>query len=102
MLKASPRARSCCEERSEHAFSLGIPYQRMTTTDSDLRVEYFKDGLYGRVYAVPSAHPELNWTPIGGYPHLGISSLRPCHHLSMTAICRMYDRNRGPLAPLLT
>ncbi len=56
---------------ADHAHALGIPYHRMTTTDSDLRVEYFKDGLYGRVYAVPSAHPDLNWTPIGGYPQLG-------------------------------
>ena len=24
-----------------------------------------------RVYSVPSAHPELNWTPLGGYPYLG-------------------------------
>src|ERR1700730_18058853 len=72
MLKASPRAKVVLPKgAAEHACSIGIPYDRMTTTDSDLRVEYFKGGLYGRVYAVPSAHPELDWTPLGGYPHLG-------------------------------
>lgn len=53
------------------ANSQGIAYPRMTTTDSDLRVEYWKDDLYGRVYAVPSAHPRLDHTPLGGYPYLG-------------------------------
>ena len=43
----------------------------MTTTDADLRIEYFKDNLYGRVYAIPSTHPKVDWTPDGGYPHLG-------------------------------
>jgi L-ascorbate metabolism protein UlaG (beta-lactamase superfamily) len=55
----------------ETAFAQGIPYARMTTTDSDLRVEYFKGNLYGRIYAVPSAHPRLDWTATGGYPYLG-------------------------------
>jgi L-ascorbate 6-phosphate lactonase len=53
------------------ANSIGIDYKKMTTTDADLRVEFFKDGEYARVYAVPSAHEELDWTPIGGYPYLG-------------------------------
>ena len=53
------------------ADAIGVEYRRMTTTDADLRVEYFKEGVYGRVYAVPSAHEELNWTPLGGYPYLG-------------------------------
>jgi L-ascorbate 6-phosphate lactonase len=56
---------------AEYARGLGIGFDRMTTTDSGLRVEYFKDSLYGRVYSVPSAHPKLDWTPIGGYPYLG-------------------------------
>ncbi|MGH9667345.1 MAG: MBL fold metallo-hydrolase [Bryobacteraceae bacterium] len=72
MLKASPRTKVVIpKSAAEHASSLGVPYERMTTTDSDLRIEYFKDGLYGRVYAVPSAHDGLEWTPIGGYPYLG-------------------------------
>ena len=53
------------------ANSAGIPFGRMTTTDADLRIEYFKDNLYGRVYAIPSARPELDWTADGGYPYLG-------------------------------
>jgi len=56
---------------ADAANAAGIPYNRMTTTDSGLRIEYFKDSLYGRVYAVPSAHPELDWTQAGGYPYLG-------------------------------
>ena len=56
---------------AEAANASGIAYHRMTTTDADLRVEYFKDNLYGRIYAVPSAHPGLDWTAAGGYPHLG-------------------------------
>src|SRR5579871_4017117 len=72
MLKASRRARVVLpKSTAEHADSIGIPYARMTTTDSGLRVEYFKGGLYGRVYSVPSAHPQLDWTPLGGYPYLG-------------------------------
>jgi L-ascorbate metabolism protein UlaG (beta-lactamase superfamily) len=56
---------------ADYAHASGIPYPRMTTTDSDLRVEYFKDNLYARIYAVPSAHPHLDSTPLGGYPYLG-------------------------------
>jgi L-ascorbate 6-phosphate lactonase len=72
ILKASSRARVVLpKSAADHAHAIGVPYDRMTTTDSDLRVEYFKGTLYGRVYSVPSAHPELDWTPQGGYPHLG-------------------------------
>ena len=52
---------------AEHAHSIGIHYDRMVTTDSSLRVEYMDD----RIYSVPSAHNELDWTPLGGYPYLG-------------------------------
>src|SRR5260370_16125651 len=38
----------------------------MVTTDSGLRVEYLDD----RIYSVPSAHNQLDWTPLGGYPYL--------------------------------
>ncbi len=55
----------------ERAHTAGVPYERMTTTDAGLRIEYFKDNLYARVYAVPSAHPHLDWTADGGYPYLG-------------------------------
>ena len=80
MLNASPRAKVVLPKSTAgHASSLGIPLDRMTTTDSDLRVEYFKNGQYGRVYAVPSAHPDLKWTPLGGYPYLGyLIRFGPC------------------------
>src|SRR5437868_12642679 len=55
---------------ADAANAAGIPYNRMTTTDAGLRVEYFKDNLYGRIYAVPSAHPELDHSA-AGYPYLG-------------------------------
>jgi L-ascorbate 6-phosphate lactonase len=68
MLAASPRAKLVIPKSVDgHAHSLGIPYSRMVTTDSGLRVEYLDD----RIYAVPSAHHQLDWTPQGGYPYLG-------------------------------
>ncbi|MGB6941338.1 MAG: MBL fold metallo-hydrolase, partial [Bryobacteraceae bacterium] len=52
MLQASPRAKVVLpKSTAEHAVSIGIPLHRMTTTDSDLRVEYFKNGPYGRIYS---------------------------------------------------
>lgn len=72
MLQASPRAKLVVPRRiQEQAHAAGIPYERITPTDSGLRIEYFKENLYGRIYAVPSAHPELQWSATGGYPYLG-------------------------------
>jgi L-ascorbate metabolism protein UlaG (beta-lactamase superfamily) len=72
MLEASKNAKLALpKSAAEWANQRGVPYDRMTTTDADLRIEYFKDSLYGRVYAVPSAHPGLDWTSGGGYPYLG-------------------------------
>jgi L-ascorbate 6-phosphate lactonase len=72
MLAASRRAKIVIpKSAASQANASGIPYDRMTTTDSGLRIEYFKDRLYGRVYAIPSAHPQLDWTADGGYPYLG-------------------------------
>jgi L-ascorbate metabolism protein UlaG (beta-lactamase superfamily) len=72
MLEQSRSARLVLPKKAaDTAHAAGIPYARMTTTDSGLRIEYFKDNLYGRVYAVPSAHPVLEWTQEGGYPYLG-------------------------------
>lgn len=72
ILKSSKIAKVALPKRAvETAHDAGVPYDRMTTTDSDLRIEYFKENLYGRVYAVPSAHPDLDWTQAGGYPYLG-------------------------------
>jgi L-ascorbate 6-phosphate lactonase len=68
MLQASRRAKVIIPKSvTEHAHSIGIGYDRMVTTDSSLRVEYLDD----RIYSVPSAHNELEWTPLGGYPYLG-------------------------------
>ena len=72
LLEASPRAKLVLpKSAAHHARSLGIGFPRMTTTDAGLRVEYFKNGDYTRIYAVPSAHTELEWTPLGGFPRLG-------------------------------
>ena len=72
MLQASKRAKLALPKSAAfQAHEAGIPFDRMTTTDAGLRIEYFKDNLYGRVYAAPSAHPQLDWTPGGGYPYLG-------------------------------
>jgi L-ascorbate 6-phosphate lactonase len=72
MLASSRQAKVVLpKSAAEKAHSAGVPYNRMTTTDAGLRIEYFKDNLYGRVYAVPSAHPALDWTADGGYPYLG-------------------------------
>src|SRR5258706_2556331 len=72
MLAASKRAKLVLpKSATELAHTAGIPYDRMTTTDADLRIECFKDSLYERVYAIPSAHPQLDRTADGGYPYLG-------------------------------
>ena len=68
ILHASRRAKLVLPmSAAAHAHELGIGYQRMVTTNADLRVEFLDD----RIYAVPSAHPSLDWTPLGGYPYLG-------------------------------
>lgn len=72
MLEASPRAKVVLPRSAqESAHASGIPYDRIVPTDNGLRIEYFKENLYGRIYAVPSAHPQLDWTAAGGYPYLG-------------------------------
>jgi L-ascorbate metabolism protein UlaG (beta-lactamase superfamily) len=72
ILSASPKAKVIIpKSAAESVHADGISYHRMTTTDADLRVEYFKNGVYGRVYSVPSSREGLHWTPLGGYPYLG-------------------------------
>jgi len=56
-----------------------------------LRVEFFKGGPYSRVYSVPSAHPGLDWTPIGGYPYLGYMMRFGEHTIYHAGDCRPYD-----------
>lgn len=77
-LEASAKAKVVLPKSvGDVAYASGIDYRRMSTTDAALRIEYFKDGEYGRIYAVPSARrndrgePQLDWTPIGGFPRLG-------------------------------
>jgi L-ascorbate 6-phosphate lactonase len=68
ILAASPRAKLVLPiAAADIAQAAGIPYSRMVTTNSDLRVEFLDD----RIYAVPSAHDKLDWTPLAGYPYLG-------------------------------
>jgi L-ascorbate metabolism protein UlaG (beta-lactamase superfamily) len=72
MLEASPNAKVVMPRGAQaQAHAAGIPYERMTTTDSGLRIEYFKGNLYSRIYAVPSAHPGLDKSASDGYPYLG-------------------------------
>lgn len=72
MIQASPRAKLVLPRSAqEHANASGIPYDRIVPTDNALRIEYFKENLYGRIYSVPSAHPKLDWTGSGGFPYLG-------------------------------
>lgn len=100
MLKASPRSRIIMPKSAAgHAFAIGIPYERMTTTDSDLRVEYFKSGLYARVYSVPSAHPTLEWTPLGGYPNLGYILRFGDVNLYHAGDCTLYEGIVNRLRP---
>jgi len=72
VLSASPHSKLVLpRSAAEHARGIGIDYSRMTTTDAGLRVEFFRNELYVRIYAAPSAHEALDWTPSGGYPYLG-------------------------------
>ena len=100
ILKASPRAKVVLpKSATEHACSIGVPLDRMTTTDSDLRVEYFKNGPYARVYSVPSAHPELSWTPLGGYPYLGYLIRFGTWTIYHAGGCQWYEGIVGRLRP---
>lgn len=84
---------------ADPAHAAGIPYHRMTTTDSGLRIEYFKDNLYGRVYAVPSAHPRLDWTAAGGYPYLGYLIRFGRWTIYHAGDCAMYPELAAHLRP---
>jgi L-ascorbate 6-phosphate lactonase len=109
LLEASKQAKLILPKSAgESAHAMGIPYSRMTTTDSDLRVEYWKDNLYGRVYAVPSAHrpsdnvegaPQLDWTPLGGYPYLGYLIRFGRWTIYHAGDCAPYEGLAGRLRP---
>jgi len=84
---------------ADSAHTAGIPYNRMTTTDSGLRIEYFKENLYGRVYAVPSAHPHLDWTATGGNPYLGYIIRFGRWNIYHAGDCVMYPELAAQLRP---
>src|SRR5260370_34611450 len=63
----------------------------MTRPDSDLRVQYVRWGLYARVYSVPSAHPSLDWTPLGGYPNLGYIIRFGDVNIYHAGDCKLYE-----------
>jgi L-ascorbate metabolism protein UlaG (beta-lactamase superfamily) len=51
MLATSGRAKLVLpKSATDAAHAAGIRYDRMTSTDSGLRIEYFKENMYGRVY----------------------------------------------------
>jgi L-ascorbate metabolism protein UlaG (beta-lactamase superfamily) len=100
ILQASKRAKVIlpkCAGETMHA--RGIPYTRMTTTDADLRVEYFKQGVYGRVYSVPSSREGLDWTPLGGFPYLGYLIRFAGYTIYHAGSCQMYDGLAERLKP---
>ncbi len=100
MLQSSKRTKLVLpKSAAEAAHAAGIPYNRMTTTDSDLRIEYFKDGLYGRVYAIPSVHPTLDHTADGGYPYLGYLIRFGRWTIYHAGDCAMYDGLADRLRP---
>jgi L-ascorbate metabolism protein UlaG (beta-lactamase superfamily) len=77
------------------AHAKGVEYQRMVTTNADLRVEFLDD----RIYAVPSAHTQLEWTPLGGYPYLGYLVRFGRYTIYHAGDCVPYDRLAGRLRP---
>ncbi len=100
MLASSPRAKIVLpKSAAAAAHAAGIPFDRMTTTDAGLRVEYFKDCLYGRVYAIPSANPTLDYSPTSGYPYLGYLIRFGRWTVYHAGGCAMYDGLADRLRP---
>jgi L-ascorbate metabolism protein UlaG (beta-lactamase superfamily) len=97
MLDASKRAKLILpKSAADTANACGISYHRMTTTDADLRVEYFKDNLYSRIYSAPSA---LTWTPSGGYPSLGYLIRFGRWTIYHAGTCSLYEGLANRLRP---
>src|SRR5579884_2846612 len=92
LLAASPRARVVLPRSTAgRAFASGVPYERMTTTDADLRVEYVGGGGRAVVYSIPSAHPNSDWTQESGYPYLGYVVRFDNFTIYHAGDCRAYD-----------
>ena len=100
MLSSSPQAKLVLPRGSATlAHASGVPYERITPTDNGLRIEYFKENLYGRIYAVPSAHPRLDWTQSAGYPYLGYLIRFGRWTVYHAGDCAMYDGLADRLRP---
>ena len=100
MLESSRRAKVVLPKSvAETAHEAGIAYDRMTTTNADLRIEFFKDSMYGRVYAVPSARPGLHWSADEGYPHLGYLIRFGRWTVYHSGNCAVYDTLADRLRP---
>jgi L-ascorbate metabolism protein UlaG (beta-lactamase superfamily) len=100
MLFSSPQAKLVLPRSSApHAHASGIPSERTTPTDNGLRIEYFKENLYGRIYAVPSAHPRLDWTQSAGYPYLGYLIRFGRWTIYHAGDCAMYEGLADRLRP---
>ncbi|MFN7998822.1 MAG: MBL fold metallo-hydrolase [Bryobacteraceae bacterium] len=96
ILSASRRAKVVVPiSVAARANEIGIHYHRMVTTNADLRVEFLDD----RVYAVPSAHDRLDWTPLGGYPYLGYVVRFGACTIYHAGDCVPYDRLAERLRP---
>jgi L-ascorbate metabolism protein UlaG (beta-lactamase superfamily) len=96
ILAASPRAKVVLPmSAGAQAHAIGIPYRRMVTTNADLRVEFLDD----RIYAVPSAHGQLDWTPLGGYPYLGYLVRFGPYTIYHAGDCVPYERLAERLRP---
>jgi len=100
MLSCSPQAKLVLPRASVTlARARGIPNERTTPTDNGLRIEYFKENLYGRIYAVPSAHPRLDWSQATGYPYLGYLIRFGRWTIYHAGDCAMYDGLADRLRP---
>jgi L-ascorbate 6-phosphate lactonase len=92
VLAASPRCRVVLPRGAAGlAFSAGVPYERMTSTDADLRVEYVSEGTRAVVYSIPSAHPDLEGSAENGYPYLGYVVRFDGFTIYHAGDCRPYD-----------
>jgi len=100
LLAASPRARVVLPRSTAgRAFAAGVPYERMTTTDADLRVEYVSEAARAVVYSIPSAHPNTDWSPESGYPWLGYVVRFDGFTIYHAGDCRVYEGLAERLRP---
>jgi L-ascorbate metabolism protein UlaG (beta-lactamase superfamily) len=100
LLDASPRAKLVLPKAAAaRARSLGISDHRMTATDSGLRVEYFKDGNYVRLSAIPSAHGDVESGGDAGHPCLGYLIQGGACTIYHAGDCAPYDGLAASLRP---